>query len=396
MTDVLLHRALQSSRRLVARDFSYSCRQRRLRPHARGLALAASQPRRDDHSSRNENDHQHHGQRAIDPFHESPRPPFLSYRAAAAIVATAASFLAYRLFFYSPNTDDAALDARSFVVRRLRHIVALSPSLALLDLSSAQTDAADELWTSGVWSLEVKQPQLQIARAYTPLPPVKRPDESEGAWQNRTKGLRLLVRREPQGEVSPYLHSLPAGSTLELRGPRPELLLPPDVSEVVFLAGGTGIAPAMQVAYALSRRAATATSTNPVRMSVLWSVRTRDDTGATAADAPASIPAQLDAIAGDGRAGGRFALRTTTFVDDEGTLLKDKDVGAALTAPAAADQHAIGAQDGGRRIVLVSGPDGFVAHVAGPKVVRGGVEEQGPVGGLLGRARLDGWQVWKL
>ena len=90
---------------------------------------------------------------------------------------------------------------------------------------------------------------------------------------------------------------------VEVRGPRPEFVLPRDIREVVFIAGGTGIAPALQVAYALSRRALTDATPygSPVRMQILWSSRTRDDMGenATAAigsfqDRYASIPGQVE------------------------------------------------------------------------------------------------------
>ena len=51
---------------------------------------------------------------------------------------------------------------------------------------------------------------------------------------------------------------------------------------------------------------------------------------------------------------------------------------------------------------MVSGPEGFVAALAGPKMWRDGIETQGPVAGLAGElARRDpgfsrGWMVMKL
>lgn len=325
-----------------------------------------------------------------------PEPkPVISYTTAALILITSASFLSYRLFYYSPSSgDDAPLSNIDFVKRTLTSKIPVSTTSAVFNFNGAQGDGADDLWTKGVWSLEFKQPQLQIARAYTPLPPVKLLEESEGAWQNRTKGFRFLIRREPAGEVSGYLHGLSQGAKLELRGPHLELAIPPDVSEVVFLAGGTGIAPALQLAYALSRRAASTAPLGgqPVRMSILWANRTKEDVGAGLADAAgsfqqrlSSIPAQLEAIRLDKRAGERFQLDTRMFVDEQKRFIQAKDIEAV-----------VGGRSSGRRMILVSGPDGFVAHYAGPRQLENGVETQGPLGGVLAALKPRGWEVWKL
>lgn len=340
------------------------------------------------------------------PFHslvpgpeaEAPPPPrpFISYRTAIVVVLLSGSFLAYRLFYYHPNTDNEPLNPSTFVSRKLSLKQAISPTLSIFNLSSAPSDSADGLWTQGVWSVEVKQPQLQITRAYTPLPPVKMLEESEGAWMNRTKGLRLLIRQEPMGEVSGYIHSLAEGSKVEIRGPRPEFVLPSDVREVVFLAGGTGIAPALQVAYALSRRAITRVGSydGPVKMSILWSSRTRDDTGDNAGaalgtfqDRYASIPGQLQALESASRGSKDFRLSTRAFVDDEKSFLDVRELNSVLASSGESE---------GRKLVLVSGPDGFVSHVAGPKALESGVEVQGPLSGLLSRLDRRGWQIWKL
>lgn len=333
---------------------------------------------------------------SLEPGPEAPpKRPFISYTTATVVAFVAGSFLAYRLFFYHPNSDDEPLNPSTFASRKLTLKQRISPTLSIFNLSSGRGDGGDDLWTKGVWSVEVKQPQLQIARSYTPLPPVKMLEESEGAWMNRTKGLRLLIRQEPMGEVSGYVHRLSEGAKLEIRGPHPELALSDDVREVVFLAGGTGIAPALQVAYALSRRAATGRgSYGPVRMSILWSSRTRDDTGDNSGaavgsfqDRYASIPGQLQALEGASRGSQGFELSTKTFVDDEKTFLGATELNYVLAS---------GKETEGRKLILVSGPEGFVSHVAGPKVLENGVEAQGPLSGLLFRLDCRGWQVWKL
>ena len=326
----------------------------------------------------------------------SPKPkPFISYTTAALIILTSTSFLAYRLFYYTPSYgDDAPLSATSFVKRTLTSKIPVSSTSAVFNLNGAHGDGSDELWTKGVWSLEFKQPQLQIARAYTPLPPVKLLEESEGAWQNRAKGFRFLIRREPAGEVSGYLHGLDKGAKVELRGPHLELPIPSDVTDVVFLAGGTGLAPALQVAYALSRRAAgiTMPGGQPLRMSILWANKTREDVGAGLAETGgtfqqrlSSIPGQLEAITLDKRAKEHFELNTRMYIDEERSFIQAKDIETAIETGST-----------GRKMILVSGPDGFVAHYAGPRQIENGVETQGPLGGVLAGLKPRGWEIWKL
>lgn len=113
-------------------------------------------------------------------------------------------------------------------------------------------------WQHGLWSVEIKQPQLQIARHYTPLPPLT--DSSLGAkgeqGEEEAEGneLRFLVRKMDTGEMSNYLSRRQVGDQIWLRGPH----LGFDVTKrlgsaekVAFLAGGTGVAPALQVAHKL-------------------------------------------------------------------------------------------------------------------------------------------------
>ena len=50
----------------------------------------------------------------------------------------------------------------------------------------------------------------------------------------------------------------------------------------------------------------------------------------------------------------------------------------------------------GRKLILISGPDGFVKHFAGGKVWQNGKEVQGPLAGILSQIDHSGWEVWKL
>lgn len=245
-------------------------------------------------------------------------------------------------------------------------------------------------WEKGTWSVEVKQPELQIARSYTPLPP--RTGDPKG-------DLRLLIRKEHKGEVSGYLHKLKSGSQLQLRGPHEEFNLPEGVENIVFLAGGTGIAPALQIAYTLLEERYT--EAEKPRMHIVWSSRQRADCeGGVDASNPygwegrktGEIVQELESL--QQRHPGRLSV--DYLVDEEGKCLDQNRI-AKLTnmttrAPKPLITSSIESQ-----LLFVSGPEGFIKYVAGPKKWENGREAQGDVGGIvrqLGLAKT--WKIWKL
>ena len=272
----------------------------------------------------------------------------------------------------------------------------------------------DEAWRQGVWSVEIKQPQLQIARSYTPLPPTGSLVGNAGGgsqpYYPRSGDLRILVRREPQGEVSSYLHGLGMGAKLEFRGPHVEYTLPSDVKQVVFVAGGTGIAPALQIVHALGLRVDPAAGklamSVPSGVHILWANRRREDCMGgrslsgkigkvilSEAGIKGALVQDLDEMAQPSRAGflPTLHLGADYFVDEEGTRIRNVDIARAMASIVKAGELSYG-----RKLILVSGPEGFINYVAGRKSLQNGVEAQGSIGGLLARIDLKDWEVWKL
>ncbi|KAI9835240.1 MAG: mitochondrial peripheral inner membrane protein [Sclerophora amabilis] len=157
-------------------------------------------------------------------------------------------------------TDRAAIvSPKHFTSFTLQSRTAVSSTSSIYTLVPAANSSktAEIPWPkdSLTWSVQIKQPELNIARSYTPLPS----QPSQQATPSNSAGLdalRLLIRYNPGGELSTYLSRLPLGASVSLRGPHSEFVAPDkdDVGEVLFLAGGTGIAPAMQVAYSLFLR----------------------------------------------------------------------------------------------------------------------------------------------
>lgn len=245
-----------------------------------------------------------------------------------------------------------------------------------------------------VQSLLVKQPDLQIARSYTILPPLT--ESVDG-------GIRLLIRKETNGEVSTYLHDVPVGSGIEIRGPYVDLTFPNDTSNVIFLAGGTGIAPALKTAELLQ---------NTANVHIVWASRRTEDCCGGSSDHPDfSLISNAKSVFGLGIASLEATpqekntlvllldilrlqasahekqLTVDYFADDQQSHIRPRDVIKLVNA---ADRSS------GSNLIVVSGPDGFVSHWAGAKRYANEHGEQGQLGGVLSKLDLNGWQVIKL
>jgi len=271
-----------------------------------------------------------------------------------------------------------------------------------------------EAWRKGIWSVQIKQPQLQIARSYTPLPPSESDDGSSA------HDLRFLIRRDPHGEVSGYLHKLPLNASLDLRGPQIEYEIPEGVEEVLFLAGGTGIAPVLQLMHNLLERESTLSGGAP-KIQILWANRRRED----ALDQPVqkpevreswrswltgSVPAVETEISTNepddaclltkqikllkAKHADRFDLQY--FVDEERSFINEGVLGKYLKSSARIESLGLEQHGQRSRLIVVSGPERFVNYLAGPKKWSGGKECQGPLNGLIGGLYPDGWDVQKL
>ena len=262
---------------------------------------------------------------------------------------------------YQSTSGAPLLNPETFTPYTLTAVtpIATTPApTALLTLAAPAPPAPGTFSSTHIQSIEIKNPQVMIARHYTPLP------RADGAGT-----IRLLVKREPGGEMSRYLFSLAAPAAVELRGPHDEYALPPAgaATRLLFLAGGTGIAPALQCAHKLLAASPRAS------MRILWAVRSR-------AESEGAALAEVERLKRE--FGGR--LQVGVFCDAEG------GVGRGVVRD--------GVEGWGAHRVVVSGPDGFVAYWAGKKGEWvGGRESQGPLGGVLSSVKgVEGVDVWKM
>ncbi|KAJ8610199.1 hypothetical protein MRB53_038700 [Persea americana] len=349
---------------------------------------------------------------------QAPRPPkdrtFLLLGTTLALCGG----LLYIGLTTAPSKDpQPALNQHTFTPYTLTAKQVLSPTSAILTLAppntktpqfptftstppSPQTNVADAspLPTSALWSIDIAQPALQIARAYTPLPhPSSHPSSATGP-----QTLRILVRREPQGELSRFLHGQALGSAVLVRGPRVEAELDADVKSVVCVVGGTGVAPGLQAAESVTASAQGVGR----KVEVLWSSRRGEDCGGARVVVETGsgglfglggkkaeekvigtegneIVRRLEELRDDGGVDVRY------FVDEEKSFVRAGDIQEAMT------RSTTNATDG-RRVIVVSGPEGFIAHVAGARGPGEGVDKTSVLGGLLAGVDTKGWEVWKL
>lgn len=310
------------------------------------------------------------------------------------ILLSLISYIGYRVYTWQTNPRRSRiLDPQNFtpfILEARKKVSSTSSILNLLSLPRGQnTDNVAEAWKTGVWSVQVMQPELQIARSYTPLPPT---DDAE------PEQLRLFVRKEPQGEVSSFLHRIARGTLVHLRGPRIEYKIPEGVEEVLFLAGGTGIAPALQVAHILYSHRQSSSSGQTPKLRILWANRRREDshTGqnpqspSTQPQNPLVEEAESLKVKHPGKVSVEY------LVDDEGSYITENLLRNYLGGTERDSEQSLQDRPSGRKLLLISGPEGFVNSYAGPKYMKGGREMQGPLGGLLQKIGPQGWEIWKL
>lgn len=314
----------------------------------------------------------------------------------------------------------------SFVIYKLVQKEPVSSTASIFHLEPADrtidVEKHQAAWESGIWNVHFKQPQLQIIRAYTPLPPTTKIKDGK-------EELRFLIRHDPHGEVSSYLHRLPLGSAIELRGPNVEYTLAPDIRQVVFFAGGTGIAPAIQIARTMfdAKNASTDAEKKARenrKLHILWASRKREDCIGGESDAPppeARAPPQTWA----GMFGGKKKpivpvseekgiivkeleelkakypgqITVEYFVNAENTWIDENAVFNALSRFDDKDFSTGYATPQEQRQILISGPNGFISHLAGPKEWKNGREDQGPVSQIIAHAiamNPHNVKVWKV
>lgn len=304
-------------------------------------------------------------------------------------------------------------------------------------------------------SIHIKEPSLVIERAYTPLYDTLPGSSSAalaGASQEEKQRLELLVKRYPDGELGRMLHRAvpnPTVPQLEVRGPVDTWSFERDSGttggvpeRIVMVVGGTGVTPAYQLLTNLFGRPGSAAAAASVggrpKIDVLYATQNLENAlllpqlHALAADnkdnvsvalfaeqlagSPSDLsPAQRSALGPQLTASfatipssrrawlsslwGRSSCpldaklhltspqASTTVIPVYESRITQQHLEQLLTPPA--DQAT-----SGRTLILVSGPDGMVEAIAGPRSRDG--QSQGSLSGMLAKLGWRQQDVFKL
>ncbi|KAH0498037.1 hypothetical protein TgHK011_005316 [Trichoderma gracile] len=358
------------------------------------------------------------------------RPPKRSRKTPLLITTAILGSTIY--YLTSPPSKPSLLNSETFVPYTITSREAISPTSFIFTISP----------THQTLPSRISSPR----RHHGGIPSDGQEDPADGS-------LSFYVRAIGGGEMSTYLSRLGVGQDVWLRGPHVGFDVAArlgEMNKIVFLAGGTGVVPAMQVAKAVLDK-------NPeTHVNILWAVRKRDELQqlssspavrkpswwhfwavrdsepeelTTQLQHPSPIARQLTAL--QAKYGQRLHIQVA--IDEEQTHFREPDLQKAISsgpssshfsrsisasgcrlhdaamlelapefeAPAAADECKC-ARGAGKNLLMVSGPDGFIAHYAGPKRWLGGQQVQGPVGGVAARLQrrhpwlADDWLVLKL
>ncbi|KAI6250772.1 NADH-cytochrome b5 reductase 2 [Erysiphe necator] len=306
--------------------------------------------------------------------------------------------------FVLQNQNDGIFNPPKFTPFEIIKKEAISSTAFLLSLRSMQKhpdmcepDPFEKWWTKGIWSVEVKQPELQISRSYTPLPPLR---------GEPLDYITFLIRKNYRGEMTGYLNRLQEKSIIQLRGPYQELEIPPTVNQILFLAGGTGISPALQIIHKFLERR----NLKDIKPSIhiVWANRRREDCyngfSSENKDDRAIFPGsrenqnnnpivdylnRMQQLHPD-------ELTIQYFVDEEGSKLNSKTLAKLIQKFSKnMPENSLSQSQTQSRLLLVSGPEGFIEFIAGAKKLLGS-QDQGELDGILKNIEMKNWGVWIL
>ncbi|KAH9918237.1 ferredoxin reductase-like protein [Epithele typhae] len=245
-----------------------------------------------------------------------------------------------------------------------------------------------------IWSIYVKDDDIQVERAFTPLEGI----DAEGR-------IKLWVKKYDKGEVGRWLHSKRPGNQIEIRGP---LKTWPweegEWDEVVMISGGTGITPFFQL---LHKELLSRPSKSPrpkTRFTLLHSSRTPNELPPPEITRPLMAYSQAHperlklSFHVDAREGPSHS--TVSSSELHVGRIGRGDVGKAMGSASNSWWSSFFGGPGkgpvgtGKKVMfLVCGPDRMVAAIAGPY---GRNFSQGEVGGVLGELGYGKDSVWKL
>ncbi|KAJ6539085.1 hypothetical protein B0H19DRAFT_1177051 [Mycena capillaripes] len=284
----------------------------------------------------------------------------------------------------APTMDNASLSPSYFTRATLTSSEPSGPNSKLLVLTVHGFPAQKRPPPLPIWSVFIKDDDIQVERPYTPL---------EGIDEHGR--MLFWIKKYPKGEVGRWLHSKRVGEQVEFRGPLSTWAWKEDEwDEVVMISGGTGITPFHQLLHSRISK-----EDSKTRFTLLHSSPTPSELP------PPAILGPLREYAT--KSPDRFALHL--FVDrQEGDSAADLPPLQVGRISKAAIERCLGLNPPWWRTVffgqtsnsaprktlfLVCGPEPMINAIAGPY---GRNFSQGVVGGILGDLGYSSSEVRKL
>lgn len=222
-------------------------------------------------------------------------------------------------------------------------------NIYLIELKPSQSTKSLPWSNQKIWSVQLKNPLIQIARHYTPLPVHLDPGALQKSNEvvlvpNSDKDARfcLLVKKYNDGDMTRYICSRNIGDTLELRGPSNDYIHDEaHISKFVMLTAGTGITVPLQLL--LSEKEKSHIYTEVLQSSNI------------------ELPSVLRRLMNDLEKNGIAKFRE--FDDNSRKFVTANDIPLATSSS----------------LAFVCGPNGYINYISGPP----GRNGLAPVGGLL-------------
>eukprot|EP01061_Rhynchopus_euleeides_P001155 TRINITY_DN10824_c0_g4_i1.p1 TRINITY_DN10824_c0_g4~~TRINITY_DN10824_c0_g4_i1.p1 ORF type:complete len:283 (+),score=110.80 TRINITY_DN10824_c0_g4_i1:52-900(+) len=187
-----------------------------------------------------------------------------------------------------------------------------------------------------------------VIRPYTPISP-----------EDRAGSFELLVKKYPGGKMGTYLHEVPIGGSVEMKGPFKKYdIKANEIPHIGMVAGGTGITPMYQIISYLLRQ-----PEDNTKLTLVYANRTPADI---------LLKNELDNLA---RTNPRFNIYYV--VADAPYNWKE---GVGFINKGMLESYLPAPKEGK---VFVCGPPGMMKHVSGDKDFKESPPTQGSLSGLL-------------
>ncbi|KAA1466301.1 ferredoxin reductase-like protein, partial [Dentipellis sp. KUC8613] len=294
----------------------------------------------------------------------------------------------------APTLQDRQIAPSHFTPTTVTASEACGPNLKLITLNIPPESLPSSV-LSPIWSIFVKDDDIQVERPYTPL---------EGIDANGD--VRFWVKQYPRGEVGRWLHSKSVGDTVEIRGPIQTFPLQEGRwDEVVMISGGTGFSPFYQLLF--TQLLQSETSNNSTHYTLIHSSPSVAELPPTSLLQPLLDMAEqqpdrfklhlfvdkLNDISSQNPSLAPRVGRINKSALEDAMQLREKTSWWQWLSRLRSYNRAEVIPTKKSILVLVCGPEPMVSALAGPY---GRNLSQGAVGGALGELGFKSGQVWKL